>query len=282
MTMTSQETLTETRPLHVAGHGLITGRPVTVEIERAQAGHGIVFYVQGDVPIPARLQAVVHTDRGVTLAHSSGATLSIVEHFLCGCTLAGFSDLKVRVNGAPELPLLDGSALIWLSLLEEHFGVQPVVQSDLTLHGAVFHRQNDATSIVALPSDRLEVTYAMNFDHPDLNRQFIRWDSAEENALHNVACARTFGFARELPALQAAGMALGVTPENTLGLTDEGGYTDVLRIEAEPLRHKVLDLLGDLTLTGLNPLRLKARIYAINAGHGAHTAFAVKLLRVLS
>lgn len=269
-------------PLTLSGKGLVTGQPVSVRITPAQSGHGVVFYMEGQSPIPARLPAVANTDRGVTLANAEGRFICIVEHFLCAVALAGLRDLRVEVHGAPEMPILDGSAREWLaafSALSADWGVQPV-QPSLALPQAVFYRQNEHTCVYAVPSTHLQVTYAMNFSHPGLNARWVRWDSRQDT-VQQVADAVTFGYASELPALQARGLALGAGPENALGLMDDGGYSRPLRFEDEPMYHKVLDLLGDLMLTGLNPLSLKAHVFAVNAGHESHTAFARQLLRAL-
>ena len=266
-------------PLTVSGTGLITGLPVTVGIEPALPGHGVVFYLEGDLPIPARFESVVHMERGVTLGHPSGKTLSIVEHFLCACALAGQLDLTVRVLGAPELPILDGSAQPWLEQLRQAFGQKPS-PSGLDLKQGVFYRYSDEILLYALPASHLQISYGVHFPHPDLQHRWVRWDSQTDGA-KALSPARTFGMVRDLPILQAQGLAKGVSLENTLGLNDDGTYTTPLRLEDEPIRHKILDLLGDLTLSGLNPLQLNAHIYALNAGHESHIGFAKKLRKAL-
>lgn len=271
--------LSTDQALHVSGTGLVTGKPVDVEIRPAEKGHGIVFYMDGATPIPARLEAVVHTDRGVTLANREGKTLSIVEHFLCAAMLAGLPDLWVSVSGAPELPLLDGSARDWLSLLGGHLGMNPP-EPAIAIPGAIFHRHNDDICVYAIPDTHFKVSYSINFNHKDLQHRWVRWDSRQD-AVSLVADAGTFGYLDELPALQAKGLALGANLENSLGLTAEGGYTRPLRHEDEPVYHKILDLIGDLSLSGINPLALKAHVFAINAGHGSHVAFAHRLLQSL-
>ncbi|MGE0199872.1 MAG: UDP-3-O-acyl-N-acetylglucosamine deacetylase [Candidatus Melainabacteria bacterium] len=269
--------------LVLTGTGLVTGKPVRVEIEPAPAGHGVVFYLDGDLPIPARLESVVNTMRGVTLGHlvngePSGKFVTLVEHFLAAAMLAGQSDLAVSVYGeATELPILDGSAAEWYQALVTRFGKLPVAAT-VDLPQAVFYRHSDDTLLYALPAEHFQVTYAVDFDHPDLTHRWVRWDALHDGPQSLVA-AGTFGHVKELPVLQAMGLARGVTQENTLGLTDEGGYTRELRMDDEPIYHKIIDLIGDLSLMGLNPLSLKAHIFAIKAGHGSHTKFAARLLR---
>lgn len=264
----------------VSGKGLISGLPVEVHVEKAPTGHGIVFYRESGLPIPARLDAVVHTERGVTLADASGHTLSIVEHFLAGAAMAGLSDLKVTLRGAPELPILDGSAQPWLVAFTQAFGSQ-AIPCNIPLAHPVFYRHDDFTCLYAWPAEDFQITYALDYPHPDLKNQWARWSPARDG-VEQLAPARTFGFVRELPLLLEKGLAKGVGLENTVGIEDDGTYTDALRLPEEAIRHKMLDLIGDLTLMGLNPLRLKAHITAINAGHSSHTQFAHRLLSAIT
>lgn len=267
--------------LKVNGVGLITGKPVQVEIQPASAGHGIVFYMEGTSPIPAVLDSVVHTDRGVTLANRDGKTLSIVEHFLCAASLLGLSDLKVSVYGAPELPILDGSAQAWQTALSNqllHQGPTPSLPAaSRSLPQALFYRHREDIALYAIPDTHFKITYSVDFNHPDLHMQWARWDSRVDSpALIATSC--TFGYMDELPALQARGLALGASMENSLGLLEGGGYSRPLYHEGEPIYHKMLDLIGDLSLSGINPLTLQAHVFAINAGHSSHVPFA-RLLR---
>lgn len=111
----------------------------------------------------------------------------------------------------------------------------------------------------------------VNFDHAELSNSWISWDFSKDN--QEIIEARTFGYLKDLEKFQKAGMALGVSINNTIGLTDDG-YTVDLRSDFEPVKHKILDLVGDLMLTGFNPLDFKAHIIAKEAGHKAHVEFA--------
>lgn len=266
-------------PIFVSGIGVITGKPVEVQILPAEPGEGIVFYIDGKSPIPARMASVVHTDRGVTLANREGKTLSIVEHFLCAAALAGLSDLRVSVSGAPEMPILDGSAQEWLKVFARHFDIQRPKPS-VALKQAVYYRHSDDIAVYAVPHSHFKVSYSVDFNHPDLQNRWVCWDSQTDNpALVSTAC--TFGYISELPALHARGLAMGASLENSLGLIEQGGYSRPLRHEDEPIYHKILDLLGDLSLMGLNPLSIKAHIFALNAGHSSHIPFAKRLSQAL-
>ncbi len=284
---------TATHTPTITGTGLVTGAPFTVTLSPLPAGSGAVFNLGNSadgqpIHIPARLQCIADATRGVTLGHPSGKALAIVEHFLAACALTNRVDVMATITSnlpadmasqlpIMEMPLLDGSAADWVPLLEQLPESQPATY---TLPHAVHYQHNDTVSLYAVPSDHFQITYAVDFDHPELRNTWIHWDSQSENAMQ-LASAQTFGFVRELPEMQAKGLARGVTAENTLGLTDEGGYTRPLRFDHEPVIHKALDLIGDMTLMGHNPLHINAHVYAFSAGHASHTAFAKQLQPLL-
>ena len=114
------------------------------------------------------------------------------------------------------------------------------------------------------------ITYAVNYDHPDLKHQWVTMDNKNPD---EIIEARTFGFFKDLKKFQALGFAKGVTVDNTVGLKDEG-YTTELRSELEPVKHKILDLIGDLSLTGVSPLNMRVQILAKEAGHAVHCKVA--------
>ena len=108
-----------------------------------------------------------------------------------------------------------------------------------------------------MPSDKFELSYLVDFNHPDLKQ---RWVSFDYENVKDVIEARTFGYLADLEKLQAMGLAQGVSLENTLGLKDDGGYTSDLRSEFEPAKHKMLDLIGDFYLSGVNPFNMNIRL----------------------
>lgn len=281
------------KTLSVSGSGLITGKSVSVAIT-PQIDSGIRFYVD-DHEISGSLESVVHTDRGVTLANTQvttaakPATISIVEHFLAACSLYGLNHATVSISWTEaqdrelsqiELPLLDGSAHAWISHFEGLWGPRSIVTTQQALRQPVFYSSQNGSKaadadilLIALPAERFQIRYGVDFPHPDLFQRWEAW-SYEQDGIDTLAPARTFGFVNELPELQARGLAKGVTSENTLGLTEEGGYTRPLLFPGEPVRHKMLDLIGDLTLMGINPLSVGMQIVAFNAGHTSHIALA--------
>ncbi|MEM0950709.1 MAG: UDP-3-O-acyl-N-acetylglucosamine deacetylase [Cyanobacteria bacterium P01_H01_bin.74] len=272
----------------IEGKGLITGQPVSATVTPGLPGQGIVFLVNEGAPIQALLSAVVHTERGITLASTEDSgnnnqekqipktsTLSIPEHFLAATALCGLDDLTVTITGAPELPILDGSAENWVAFFRQNFTLRRPEPS-VVLNRSVVYRHTDDIVLYALPDDHFKITYSVNFPHPALAGRWARWDS-QHDTIETLAGATTFGFVDELPVLQAKGLAMGADETNTLGLTRDGGYTRPLKTPDEPIYHKALDLIGDLRLSGINPLTLKAHIFAINAGHSSHVKLAAKL-----
>lgn len=262
------------------GIGLLSGQPVQVTLEPGARGEGVLFVWPDGETLRPELNAVVHTTRGVTLATRSGRQLSIVEHFLAATAFARQCDVLVRLgdNTTDELPLLDGSAAPWIGLLNQLGAPAKENAQSLThrLEKTVFVRLNEQTCIYALPAERFGVTYRLDYPGcPALEGQFVRWEAGLDPD-HWVTAAQTFGRVAELPALQAKGMALGVSVDNTLGILADGSFTRPLRMPDEPLYHKIQDCIGDLRLLGrgLNPLQVGMHVYAIQAGHTAHVALA--------
>lgn len=231
---------------------------------------GIRFHVNGGV-IPAISDCVASTQNFVVLATSPEVKIGLVEHFMAALAICKIDSLDVFVSNF-EMPILDGSSKKWVELINEA-GVDKIVDAEYSLTEPVY-LENDRTTISILPSDKLSITYCIDFQHPDLNN---RWVSLTEDNLSEITEARTFGYLKDLEKIQAMGLAKGVSIENTVGLTDDG-YTTELRSQYEPAKHKILDLLGDFYLTGFNPLNMKVNIIAKNAGHSTHTEIA-KVLR---
>lgn len=305
------------------GVGLVTGLGFEATLALSPTP-GIRFLCQLSpglrVEIPASLQAVVDTRRGVTLAAAlpveaaadstqpQRVTLSIVEHFLGACALAGVmpesegltvtvrrqqpdDDVPLPLRGVFELPILDGSGQAWREALDALLGPRPAAHRLPALSGGSPHlllptralRVADVQGegcITLLPKKAgFALRYAVDFPHPLLHARHACWTPGQDNA-EDVAGARTFGFVSELPALQARGLARGVRPDNTIGLTDEGGTTIPLRHPDELIHHKMLDFLGDAMLSGMNPLQLAAEVTVVRGGHTLHIALAALLQRV--
>jgi UDP-3-O-[3-hydroxymyristoyl] N-acetylglucosamine deacetylase len=248
----------------LSGVGIHTGLPCTATLTALPPGSGILFETaQGT--IPARAENVVETLR-CTVLGSGTARLSTVEHLLSACAGRGITDLKITVDG-PELPILDGSAAGWAEVLPQ----SPLVLRELTEPILVTGR--GGAFIACYPAEHLTVTCAIAFEHPLVGTQVARWESSDY--AREIAPARTFGFIEEVQKLLDAGLAKGGSLDNAV-IVYPDRYEPALRFDNELARHKLLDLLGDLYLTGFLP---KADIIAMKPSHGLNCQLASLLSR---
>ncbi len=260
-----QQTIRESCVL--AGRGLHTGTPARIRCLPAPPGAGITF-VLDDVEIPARLAMVVGTHRGVTLGHR-GRVVRTVEHLLAAAGGLGIANLRIEVEGE-ELPALDGSARpIVDALLAAGLAGQDAPWNPIDLAEPVWVNRGDA-AVMATPAPALRISYVVATGASAVGVQTIDVEDPARAFAEQIAPARTWGFASEVEALRAEGLARGASEENTLGL-GPAGYLWPARFGDEPVRHKVLDLLGDVALLG-RPLR--AHVMAIAAGHALHIDLA--------
>ncbi len=228
---------------------------------------GIRFHFAGQ-QIEAKVENVVSTEH-CTVIGNQNIQVMLIEHFMAACALSHIDSLDVYLSHF-ELPILDGASQKWLDLFNEA-GVEEYEEKSYKLNEPIYYI-NGKTHLVMLPSDKPNISYGVNFNHPELKN---RWVSVQ-NDFSQISKARTFGYLKDLEMLQAAGYAKGVSIENTVGLTEDG-YTTELNSEFEPAKHKILDLLGDLYLTGFNPLDYKTEIIVKEAGHAVHVNFAKEL-----
>ena len=262
------------------GAGLMFAAPVELEI-RPSDKKGIRFFINGS-EIEASCNNVVSTEHCVIVADiNQGAKnkIALIEHFMAACAICGIDALDVYFNSVGfEMPIFDGSAKKWV---EEFNKVGFVGEMDdvKPLTEPVTFVKNNST-IALIPTDKpTTITYMVNFRHPDLKN---RWVNLElDKNLDEIIEARTFGYLSDLEKFQAAGYSKGVTIENTVGMKDDGTYTTELRSEFEPAKHKILDIIGDLYLTGYNPLKLNCNILVKEAGHGYHVELAKNLKKII-
>jgi UDP-3-O-[3-hydroxymyristoyl] N-acetylglucosamine deacetylase len=272
--LTRIETDSSDSILTFTGKGMTSRQQVSVDVKAGSPGCGVRFFVRNPktadefVELPARASTVVNTLRNVTLG-KDGVRLCIVEHFLAAISLWGLEDLDVTVDG-PELPLADGSANFWIDLLQNSSiprQTDNLVRVDLKEPVSI---SKGDRSLVAIPDTKFSVTYMMDWDHPAIGKRWQSWD--QSMSISDIADARTFGMLNEH-------QMLGLT-EDVVSLTADG-FTHPLRFPDEPVRHKLLDLIGDLTLIGINPLRVNARFISIKAGHELDVQLAAKLIDTL-
>ncbi|MBD2425956.1 UDP-3-O-acyl-N-acetylglucosamine deacetylase [Phormidium sp. FACHB-1136] len=259
------------------GVGLHSGVVTTVTLRPAPAQTGRVF-IRQDLPgqphIPAQLAAVDQTLLSTELRRGE-ATVRTVEHLLAALVGLGVDHLYIDLDG-PEVPLLDGSALGWVEAIREAgLAIQGEPIAPLTLAQPITLQQGDAW-IAAFPAAAPRLTYGIDFEVAAIGHQWFSWQPtadplAPEGFAEAIAPARTFGLAHQIEALQRQGLIQGGSLENALVCSHEGWVNPPLRFEQEPVRHKLLDLVGDLGLLGRLP---QAHVVAYKASHRLHVALA--------
>lgn len=261
----------------ITGIGLHSGIYTTVELHPVRPGSGITF-VRADLDglrIPALQASTTALDYATTVGKDD-VQVGTVEHLLAAIMACGITDIDINIDG-PEVPIIDGSALPFMHLIDAA-GVRELDAEVpvLRLREPVEITSGDKSIRIA-PSNRLIIKYRIDFDHPVIGRQSLQFDFGHDNFLKKIAPARTFGFMRDVEKMRAAGLARGGSVENAIVLDDRGVVNGPLRFKDEFVRHKVLDLVGDLALLG-QPI--VGEITAHRAGHAMHSAFVGKLLSV--
>lgn len=260
------------RSVTLSGTGLHTGTAVRITLRPGLPDGGIVF-VRCDTPaaepIRATIAAVTESRRGVTLG-AGEATVATVEHLLSAAVGMGVDNLRVEVDG-PELPALDGSAAGFVRALENAGSVDQHVPAREIHLGAAEISEGRGRAVTREGED-FRVTYTVELPAP-LGRQ--RCSAGLAGYREDIAPARTWGFADEAAALEAAGLARGASLDNVL-VIGPAGYVNAPRFPDEPARHKILDLVGDLALLGA---RLRGAVEVIAGGHSLHLALAREITR---
>lgn len=258
------------------GIGLHSGVTTTVKILPTDPGLGR-YFVRVDLPgspqIPAQISHVSQTTLSTELA-ANGASVRTVEHLLAALIALGIEDARIEVDGA-ELPLLDGSARVWVEQIVRS-RLMPVA-GNLPTAGAidipVWIHQGESF-VAALPSPKLQFTYGIDFDVAPIGNQWHSWQPERENFITQIAPARTFGLAHQIEQLRLAGLIKGGSLDNALVCDDKQWLNPPLRFPNEPSRHKLLDLIGDLSLLGRFP---QAHFLAYKASHQLHIQLAQRL-----
>jgi UDP-3-O-acyl N-acetylglucosamine deacetylase len=272
------------RPVAVAGCGYWSGRENRVEIHPAQAGAGVVF-VRADLDVPVRIPAWIGSridasNRTNLAASAAGGQVHMVEHVLSALAGLGVDCCVVREHGE-ELPGLDGSsrafvdAIDSVGVVELGAPVEPVVVREAV-------RVGDASAwIEASPPvfGGLSIDYELDYGPGPIGRQTLALRVTPESYREQLASARTFLAAAEAERLQAAGLGRTATPRDLLVFGADGPIDNELRWPDECVRHKVLDLVGDLHLVG-RPLH--AHVRACRSGHRLNAALAARLVAVQS
>jgi UDP-3-O-[3-hydroxymyristoyl] N-acetylglucosamine deacetylase len=271
--MNGQHTLR--RPISCTGIGLHSGNKVTLSLKPAPADSGIRFRRTdlGGIEIPATVAHLAGINYATGLSRDIGS-VDTVEHLLSALSSLGVDNLIVELNH-PEVPIMDGSAAPWVYLINEAgLKRQSAPRQYLKVLRPISLSRGDKR-IAVYPSDHFKVTYSIAFDHPLLRHQSRTMRITADAFVEDIAPARTFGFLKEVEMLRQQGLALGGSLENAIVIGDTGVLNNALRFDDEFVRHKILDVIGDLALLG-HPVI--GHVVAHRGGHALHTAFAAQVL----
>ena len=253
-----------------------SGAPVGLRILPARSGTGIVFRrtdLDGFL-IEASGRNVARVSYATSLM-KKGVLISTTEHLLAAFVGAGIDNAIVELDNL-ELPILDGSARPFMEMIQRA-GIrrQRKVRTYLRIIRETELREGDKF-IAAYPANTYSVSYSINFPHPRIGKQTFCVRLTNSSFLREVAAARTFGFLHEAEAMRQQGLIRGASTENAIVLDRNDVLNPPLRFPDEFVRHKVLDLIGDLALIGKQIL---GSVVADRAGHAMHTALVSRILR---
>jgi len=255
---------------------LHSGQKVTLSLRPAPANWGIRFQ-RTDVPgaeIPARVTHLSGRQQLQTGLASDRASVDTVEHLMAALRSLGVDNVTVELNHS-EVPIMDGSAAPWVYLIQDA-GIKELAVARRTIRVLKsIQVQHGDKRIALFPSDGFKISYTISFDHPLLRHQQKTMELDEQVFVDEIAPARTFGFLKEVEMLRQRGLALGGSLENAVVL-GETGVLNPLRFEDEFVRHKILDVIGDLALVG-HPIQ--GHLVVHRGGHALHTELATELMR---
>lgn len=269
------------RQVSVSGVGLHSASPVRVTVAPAPAYTGYLFRRTdlNNFEIPAAPQYVAHVSYATTLM-KSGVIIGTVEHLLSALLGCGVDNAIIAVDSL-EVPILDGSSNVWVELIEQA-GIVALAAPRAYLRILKRIEISERNRFIAIePADEFRITCEIDFPHPLIGHQQFAVTLANGHTartyMNAIAPARTFGFVEELEALRQSGLARGGSLDNAIALTREGILNpQPLRFSDEFVRHKILDIIGDLALCGMPIL---GHVHAIRSGHGLHAMLLSTLLR---
>ena len=244
--------------IQIYGNGLFSKEEVTVSINKAKKNTGIIF----NEKILADVNNVSNSNRNTVLSNEK-ESICLVEHFLAACSLLGVNDLEV-ITDKNELVFNDGSASHWKEVFVKNNFCTAITEK-YSLKEVLFVK-DDKRSIVAIPHDGFKVSYFMDFSHPALQKKFASWQKSE--GVEKILRARTFATKEENDYFGMSDILLTLT---------EAGFNKELYEPLEPVYHKILDIIGDLRLCGVNPLEINMHVIGFKSGHTLNVELAKKL-----
>lgn len=266
--MNAQRTLRE--PLRFTGVGLHTGNDARAIVLPAAPDTGLVFALAGGVTIPALAEFVVDTSRATVLGRD-GARVSTVEHLLSALRGMGIDNARIEVEGG-EVPAMDGSAKTFANAIHAAGTVASGVPRQTFRPDRAMGFRDDDKTVAIIPSIAWRIKFTVVYPAP-IGTQYFEAEITPELYREQIAPARTFGYLHEIEALLARGLARGGTLDNAIVFAPDGPMQP-LQWPDEPVRHKVLDMIGDFALLGMYP---QCEVVALKSGHKLHAAVMAEL-----
>ena len=258
--------------VEILGIGLHKGEEIKLTLKPSENNdeRGIIFKridVSGENNvIKVDYRNLFDLERGTNIRNEDDVKVHTIEHFLSSLSIIGVTDILVEISGN-ELPILDGSSagfvekLLEAGIVELNEEIEPVVITE----PVIFSDEKAGKYVMALPYEEFKISYTIDFNHSFLKSQYYELEVNLENYMENIAKCRTFAFDYEIDFLKKNNLALGGSLENAVVVGAEGPLNpEGLRYPDEFVRHKILDIIGDLYVLGTP---IKAHIIAIKAGH---------------
>lgn len=265
------------KEVKVTGIGLHTGKKITMKLIPAEADFGIQFIrtdIQNSQPMKANALTVGTTENATTLG-SGASAVHTVEHLLATLYGLGINNTLIEIDG-PEVPIMDGSGASFVFLLKET-GIKNLNKSKkfLVILDTV-RVEKDGKWAQFEPHHNLLIDSTIVFAHPVIKTQQFSFEFSCESFIHDIARARTFGFARDVDMLKRKGLIKGGSLDNAVVMDDyKVVNTEGLRFDNEFVRHKILDTIGDVSLLGYE---IAGKITTFKSGHNLHNLLCRKLL----
>lgn len=262
-------------PIEYAGLALHSGKEVHIRCLPAEADQGVVFRrtdLVGKPEIKAEPASVVSTKRCTCIGlPETGVEVYTIEHIMSALWSLGIGNIIIEIDNV-ETPVGDGSALPFVKLLQTA-GVKLLnsPRKVWKVKQAIWVKERDM-SMVILPFEGFKISYTLDYEHPVIGTQFLEFDQDDNSYFNEIAPARTFGFEREREVLHRRGLALGGSADNAVLIGDQTTINP-LRFPDEFVRHKILDVIGDMALNGF----IAGHIIAIRSGHYLHVELAKKI-----
>lgn len=266
----------------ISGVGLHTGQETTVTFKPAEADTGVRF-VRADLPdrpvIEARAdKAVLEDSLYLTALGRGDIQIQTVEHVLAACSGLGIDNIVLELSSS-EPPIVDGSAQPFVdAILKVGIVTLDRPKKFIEVKEPIWLFEN-GLELAIIPSHRLEITYKIDYDHPAVGIRSASFLITEDNFAQNIAPARTFCFLKDIDQLRQDGKIKGGSLENAIVIGEHDFLNEELRYDDEIVRHKILDVIGDLTLLG-SPL--KGHVIAVRSGHAFNIRFVQKVLETLN